>query len=382
MGLALAVVVIVAGVVILATSGPGTRTGASVPEELPSSPDTGAPPVVSAETLGELVPGFQGQIRGAAIGESSQPLAWTWASGDTAPRVVSLPGIGTGQGAWDATVERFAAISTVAAGGPALYFGPPSDIRLVTNGATSFAWHDDRPGEIAYLLEPQADGLTELWRSLPVSRDLASRTFTSTRVARLQFDARLVAFGDWGFALTDFSNQLDRGLLITLDPEGGLIAQAPLEFIDSAAGGRLLVASNVGEEDSELAVVGTNLGPNEALLLLGATDGVLSPDAGWVAQYAKERSILEVSELGGPQRFSVDLSVGDAELMHWSADLRWVLLVGFETAEFQDTLLFADLRDREVHSVPLPEGVIQWGAASGLAIDATGEGAPPLIFEN
>lgn len=382
MGLALAVVVLVAGGVILATSGPTTVTTVSVPDELPSAPETSTPPVVVAKTLGELVPGFQGQIRGAAIGESSQPLAWTWASGDAAPRIVSLPGVGTGQGAWDATLERFAAISTVPAGGPALYFGPPADIRLVTNGVTSFAWHDSRPGEIAYMLEPQADGLTELWRSLPVSSDLRSRTFTSTRVTRLQFDAQLVAFGDWGFALTDFSNQLDRELLITLDPEGGLIAQAPLEFLDSEPGGRMLVASNVGEEGPELAIIGPDLGPAEALLLLEATDGVLSPSAGWVARYAKEGSVLALSQLGGPQRFSLELGVGDAEPMHWSADLRWVLLVGFETTEFQDTLLFADLRDREVHSVALPQGVIQWGAVSGVAIDATGQGAPPLIFEN
>ncbi|MDH3470657.1 MAG: hypothetical protein OEM94_05010 [Acidimicrobiia bacterium] len=372
---AAAAVVAAAGIaVILASSGKVSESATTIPESLPT-PTTVPPAPTTApapRTLGDLVPGFQGRIRAGALGPDEKQIAWTWSSGEAEPREVPLPGFyepnfGQEDARWDASLKLFAAITTVDGVGSVLHAGTPTQMQVVTDTAPlSFAWHVSAPGAIAYTT-PLLDGATQLWTS-------PGPPFSSLRVAELPFRARLVAYGDWGFAFSDFSTQIDEGILITLDPEGQLIGSAPLELVDASADGQLLVKSSIDDEAS-LALLDVTLVPGEQLDFGQVIGALFSPSGTWAAITTQEDDdvVLNLRQLSSLERFTVALGPISARPVAWSDDRQWLLLVGLETTTFENQLIFVDLANRTVYTAPIAEGVSSFG------VDSIAGSLPPTL---
>jgi len=364
--LAAVAVAVAAGIaVFLASSGQLSESTITIPESLPT-PTTVPPAPTTApapRTLGDLIPGFQGRIRAGALGPDAEQVAWTWSSGDVAPREVSLPGFHLPfpePGSWDVSLRLFAAITNVESADsnlPILYAGTPAQIQAVADMVLSFVWHVSEPGAVAYTTNLPGSA-TQLWTS-------PGPPFSSIHVADLEFEARLVAYGDWGFALSDFSTQIDGGILITLDPEGQLIGSAPLELVDASAGGQLLVKSSIDDEAS-LALLDVTLAPGEQLDFGQVIGALFSPSGTWAAITTQEDDdvVLNLQQLSSLERFTIALGPISARPVAWSDDRQWLLLVGLETTTFENQLIFADLTNRTVYTAPIAEGVSSFGVDS------------------
>jgi hypothetical protein len=381
--LATAAVVVLAGFGIYLASGglsegvPTTTAGVATTIASPAST------VAADSTLRQLVPGFQGRLRGVQTADNL-PFAWTWSSGETAARLIPLPG--GALGSWDASLNSLAVIAE-SAFGHSLYYGPATDVREVHNGVESFAWHSSQTDSVAWLSIPQADGMRELWRSLPPSA-AGTRAFSASLVTRLDVEAVLVGYDDFGYALAVTPPSADGPVqLVTYDPEGNFIAEASGAFADSA-GDRLLLLISLQSADPRLAIAGPGLGEFEAVGPDSAVGGLFSPNAKWVAAVAIEPTgaVLSISrpdldvapaaEDGGGAD-AIPLGVDSALPVSWSSDGRWILLLGGwnEPAASTGTLLlFVDTGSQRVYPVPAP------GTVTGLSIQATGTPGPTRYF--
>jgi len=351
------------------TAGPTTTTT--------TLPETTVAP--RSANLGDKVAGFQGRVRGILSLDDGEgqtlSSAWTWSSGESEARTVPLPDIAFG--AWDRDLAMVAAVAE-SSFGRSLFFGPPGNVREVFNDVESFAWHSTEPSTLALISAPQADGLRELWRSIPDDSTPARGTFNASRVARFDIEASLVAYADWGFALAGVSPSGDL-LLTTLDPDGNLVANGRFQFLDDFGDGSLLVIAEPQDPGPRLARVDTSLGDSELVGPEAAFGGVLSPNKRWVASTSilSGGATLWITEvatgIGTPITLGVDVAFPSA----WSSDGRWILLRGSPDAPAQQAstqLIFVDAGSERISIVESP------GTVSSLTLEALGTAGPSRFY--
>ncbi len=361
---------------------PGDRRESATEEAVETTTTTST--TTPALSLGEQVRGFQGALRATFVGESGSPHPWTWGAERLSPLLLDFPN-GTETLSWDPAASLLAAIVRPDTGPGTLHLGPPTTIRGAFDAVASYVWHDTEPERLAFLTEPRPDGFTELWRTVPTVLSQASGAFTAFRVARLPFEARLAGYGSWGFALVDTNPTEERvDQLITLDPDGALVAQASLRLLDTGAGGRLLGAINPAGTAYILMITDPSLANPELVGTTGGPEGLLSPNGKWVAGVitTSGRAVLEVfptAEVetldllatGGQPSIRIPIGTAWASPAAWSRNGRWILLTQTQQRAGgpATALYFVDLLDESVYVVPVD------GLILDPVVDADGVGA-------
>jgi hypothetical protein len=364
------------GFAIYLTSGPTPLSAPTTTEAVTTTTTTTPPPTTTTPpaTLRDRVPGFQGRVRGVLTTEEGT-FGWTWSSGEATARVAPLPA--NAVGSWDTGLGRIA-VTAASSFGRSLYYGSATDVREVHNGVESFAWHDTDPDLLAWLSGPQPDGLRELWRSLSGG---PQGSFSASLVARLDLDAHLVGYGDWGYAFEVISPSQDRPRqLATYDPDGGLIAQASGAYADSTGAGRLLVITGSEGDAPQLAIAGPNLGARQPIGPAGTPGGVFSPNGEWVAAVTIDTAgadllLLSIAEAAEEELIPLGIEFGD--VVAWSGDGRWVLIDAGRNEPAVPTaslLLFVDTGSSRVYPVDVD------GLVSGLGIHSTATPGPSRYF--
>ena len=331
-------------------------------------------PAAAPDRLRTLVPGFQGSVRAVLLTADGSSKAWTWASGEGRPRLVDLPA--RSRGSWAPGQAVVAAIGA-SSFGSSLYFGPPTNIREVFNDVEGFVWHTTQPATLAFVTVPQPDGMRELWRSLPDETTPAVGTFNASRVMRFDFDARLVAYGDWGFAMESNSPSAGRPVqLSTFDPEGTPVATAPFALAADFGDGRLLAIIEPSSDCPRPAVTDIALGAFEPVGPDGSFGTVaISPNKRWVASVTlpPQGAVLALTNLDGEPPQSIPLGVDVALPVAWSADGRWILVLGSPDAPASSGLTQLIFVRAVSHDISI---VTTAGTLSGFSIEATGAPGP------
>ena len=190
--------------------------------------------------------------------------------------------------------------------GAVLTIGRVTNLSTLASDVTSYAWHDFRPGHIAYTT---SDG--QVWTAFS---DLQARTVGDP----LDPGAELVAWGDWGFAIaaqgegtvllnSDAEVRTSRpGTVLTSRADGWLVIdEGELRMVSSGGGVRGLPAS----AQATGTVLAASFSPSGDLLAISGTESLV---------------VVPVEGDGIVSRFEA----GGGERVSWSSDGRFVLATG------------------------------------------------------
>jgi hypothetical protein len=220
------------------------------------------------------------------------------------------------------------------AGDRLLLAGRPNSLRSISEDVSSFAWHDDAPGRLGYVVE--ADGRWAIWQVVP--------GFS----ASLQFEGtgsipRIAAWGEWGYALQN------GGDITLLTPEGDHKAIYRGRLLASRGDGWLLVSSeSIDLLSAGGGVVRTEIAPDRVGSMKSAS---FSPDMESIALVGS-RGIL-VSPVRGAGE-TKKLEVGDASVALWSADSRFLIVPrdeGLSVFDMESVNQFFVLEDQALRAV-------------------------------
>lgn len=366
---AIGTVVVVGAILLFFTSRPASQNSAeSVPEVAVTTDTT---PEIDDRPLTLRVPGLSTGLVGVVADEGSIG-AWTW------PADIGIPlDLETGTdiwARWDKSGAFLTELRDVGRSKPTLYFGTPNNIREVYRDVTEFIVHDSAPGDIAWVT---AEAQPYLWkgRSSVIS---GLRSLFSSQIAPIDASfGRLAAYGNWGFAFQTDAPDGGRSLITILDPEGELLTIAPGFLLDSAEGGRLLVASAPGGDgeliETDIFFAGGNVLPIDG----GAGFPIWSPDGtsfAIVRSPSGNQGILEIWESGRLIR-SLALTVRQATPMSWSADGRWIVLGNiFIGGQPSRTIVVIDLADSSQHAIELSEFPVQVVVPDEASTEGSAEG--------
>lgn len=195
-------------------------------EELVESPD----PIPA----GELLPGFEAGLSVIAEGlaQSLEFVEWPPAASRRPLERTPLPfgdlGV-TVLPTFDASgYFNGVLVPLRATAGGVLYAGHIGAVGTVGNAVTGYAWHDEVPGMLSF--STGAGEAVGIW-----TLDGNSRSEHNLTDINDVAGARLVAFGDWGFALQD------QDQVVVVDEQGDTVGTYPGEFQDSHPEGWLLL---------------------------------------------------------------------------------------------------------------------------------------------
>jgi hypothetical protein len=185
----------------------------------------GPPPTVPARppTLAELT-GLAGTDLVLAVGShQGQPgRLLRWAAGRAQPEV-AWEGVELRGARFDVSGRWVAGVGLAhrTGGGPVLWAGPlGGELEPVEIGVRGFAWHDTRPGYLAWsTLTPTGDGAL-------FTSNLASAS-PHRRARAVTADLRLRYWGDWGYELAAPGRVLRSTVL---DPVGAVVADQEAGF--------------------------------------------------------------------------------------------------------------------------------------------------------
>jgi hypothetical protein len=259
---------------------------------------------VRAEEMGlsEVVAGFADALVGVAVTGDGSVMHVLWPTGRS---VVARDTVGGDSFAFDRSGSYIATTKRDETGS-ALAAGRFNSIATVATSVTSFAWHDSRPGHLSYTTL-DSDG----WR---LSKTIAG--FSSKDVfGEPEDQGRVVAWGDWGYAL-----ESDSGVAL-LNQMGQLRASYPGKAFASTADGWLfmagehfdLVSAGGGVVRLEIspqrmgAISTASFSPNNRLLAIAGSSGVL------VVPVRGDGEIME-------------LVVDDPRTVVWTADSRFLAI--------------------------------------------------------
>jgi hypothetical protein len=285
---------------------PTATTVAAVEDTAPAFP--GRPSEENG--VADVVTGFPDALVGLAHTQlgSYEYVLWPFAS-DVMTRGLPIPASGEASidssGTWVASTMQLPE-----PGGVMLSMGQVGNIAPVATKVMSHAWHDSREGLLAYTAE-EAVG-TGLWvSSLVGGSDLVATLGTQT--------TRLVAWGDWGYAVFDPDNR--RFELLTADGElktvvdGVPVASHPSGWVlvvDEGAVNLVSAGGGVRAVTDFPRVEGQDLG------------GAISPDGRWVAVLGSAG--LAVGTVDGSEK-SVLINLGArSNQVSWSSDSRFVMV--------------------------------------------------------
>ncbi len=258
--------------------------------------------------ISEAIPGFPDGLVAVATGEtdSFEHLLW--------PRsgpVIERPMRGGDAASFDASSQYVAVTEALPdLAGQLLSVGRYNAVEPVATGVTSFAWHDSRPGTIAFTTEH--DGTWQLWAVDP------DRVAEQVEVADVA-GGTVAAWGDWGWAIQTgegvvllnsdgLLRDIHPGVALTSQPEGWILVSGDSLQMVSAGGGV-----------RGLGVGTTGLGP--------LTAAEFSPSGELVAvQSWGHTLVLSVSDVDGNPLTEFGL-FGPAGLA-WSSDDRYLLAPG------------------------------------------------------
>jgi hypothetical protein len=352
------------------TPGPGAaEPGTTAPTRQPTggagSPPTSTPTTtVQVAPLADLVPGLTGTLHAVVGGD---PFAWvTWeAEHDGGPVRLSRrlpPGWPLGF-ALDASGARFAFVTHGPSeqGSFSLHVADESgSATSVVSPVTSFAWHQTEPAAMAVItVHPRG-------RTTLATFQTEDRGGGRTNITDVPFQARVAAWGDWGFLLNHYDSLLDEYVTSALDASGDLEWQRSgrVLAVAPAADNVLLVHSVEGGARQYTRVPLDTAGPegDGAIGLPRQIGGVAWSTDGRRLGVAWEDEAssgwrMSIYNAAGELSDTVALD-GQVWDVEWSADDRFVLMPGINT-EGEHAVLFYDTVTDNVTVVEL-ETWVQW----------------------
>ena len=219
-----------------------------------------------------------------------------------------------------------------------LTIGRVTNLSTLASNVISHAWHDSRPGHIAYTT---ADG--SLWTAFS---DLQPRSLNEV------FDpgTEVVAWGDWGFAISS----LGEGTIL-LTPEGEIRTNRPGDVLTSRPDGWLVIA----EDEVKMVSAGGGVRglPASAQVPGSILSAAFAPSGDLLAIGGSDRvMIVPVEGEGVASRFDA----GGANKLRWASDGRFVIAVGERGITVLDVerggsrFLLAQHRITDVASIAIP----------------------------
>ncbi len=283
----------------------GEPPGEPVADSQPlTSPTVTVPPLPTDVGLSELVDGFTDTVvvvTSPDVGLMSV-LSWPWDS------AMSARPLALGQNPKFDSSGQIVAFSQSVRGAPGdiLTVGRVSNPSVVASDVLGFGWHDRRSGFVAF---SRSDG--SLWT-------LFSELEPDLVATELSPGARIVAWGDWGFAL-----ETDDGVGQVLDQSGQPVALYDGNLLTSDPRG-LLVIQNDGVRLLSVDGPSPSLsGP--AAGVEGVRAAAFSPDGSQLA-LAGDEGVITVPVGGdGPV---TQYEVSGSDDLAWSSDGRFLLMSG------------------------------------------------------
>ena len=298
----------------------------------------GDPPMVTAPEdlvppgVGEVIPGFPDAIVvvSGTVGTALERILWP----NQAPLILAPMTAGAGV-ELDARAQYVALANTVPGlEGAVLSMGRGNDVSPVASGVTGYVWHDSTPGWLGYTVD--LNGVTQVFKV--EGRPVATHVVDWDEPTR-----RVVAWGDWGWALQGAAD------VVLLTGEG--------DFRDSEAGNALASHQSgwlfmVEGEAPKLVSSGGGVVRIPADLGLGEPmAAAFSPDGGLVAVSGRG-GVVVVDPSDGSV---VELSGLTTDTIAWSSDGRFVL-----TGTGAGVVAF-DLETGEVRPVLRGHSVVEVG---------------------
>lgn len=291
--------------------------------------------------IGEVVPGFKDGLALATSTNGRTMDLTIWPS--LGPqREIALP-IGVSHRSFgfsfDASSGRLATIIPIPGEDDVgLVAGVPESVALIDIGVTGYAWHDSKPGSIAYTTFER--GRLQLWTME------AGDTEPQLKVSRSTLAGGLSAWGEWGFAVQDGS-----GSTVTiLEPSGVPRVVHPGRLLGTAGSGSLVLYTEQGSGGGNLSVVG----PDGLIVDFGdrfdsvGTPAIaeISPDGRKLA-VGGERGLLVRAIEGDSEPLQVEASNGVHQIV-WASESRFLLLI----PEFQGLTIIDSRGSRLDHVLP------------------------------
>lgn len=297
------------------------------------------------QPLNELVPGFTDLLIVTHVNDQGAPFYQVlWAPGANAAARVSA----FDDAVFDLSGNYFARFENSQWNGTMLAIGDLSSESSgpVAIGADAFVWHDTERARIAYTTE------IEVGRRALFTADIVRRPGESELVIEYVTDiggAQLVAWGDFGFVL-----QSD-GEVIVLNPSGGDLGRAAMQFLGRDADGSLLVSQAGSVRRASLDLLELTE-PSWAAQISGTVIRAVNSPYRPVAA-------LEVQEPGGTVVYIaseadlVRLDLGEVTLHGWASGGQYLVLSRDEGRK--SVLVFYDVDSDEVFELEMTDRVDQ-----------------------
>lgn len=208
--------------------------GSSIDREPVAGGDTTETTAAPALGVGAAIPGFPDGLNvliSPGEGRALEVLTWPH-QGEQFYRSVPLGDIDLAATAHFDASGQFLAAATSTPDGLILSSGRPNSYRVIASGITDFAWHDSAPADLAW--STFEDGELQIW----VSDDAG---LGEPAVQAVGVGEYLVAFGDWGYAVSDGGR-----VNYILAPSGELVGSVNGRIVTSHPSGLLLVADAGG----------------------------------------------------------------------------------------------------------------------------------------
>ncbi len=351
-----------------------TTTTSSVPPT-PTTTTTTTTTLADPEpppTLGAMVPGLDGTML-LAFPDGVDEV-WRWRVDDPFPERRPLPP-GTVDAAFDASGGWTAALAVpdnaIRTGGGLFLAGPDLEFQPFETGVVAFRWHLTGPGHLAFT-KVALDGSLELWTTR-----IPGPAEETRRVARLDAteprdNLFLVGWGDWGFALVGGAHEQGGAVrLVTMDPDGGFVAELEADIVAVATDGTMLVSRGRAHDGSpiDLGLTTPELGEPSPVDWAARWPTVWASDAARLATTAATGlgAVLQIhgtgafeSVLDTPQAYTVGWAPGDRFVVLWAEGVR----TRFSTDPGEPrrarearrpALMFFDVHDRSVTAIATGE---------------------------
>jgi hypothetical protein len=313
------------------SSQPGRGTdaaGASLPPSLPAPGDRAA-------SLSAIIPRPNEDLI-AVVGAHPTLQLLSWTGGASSPDTKQLP-----KGTDPYGLSLDAGGSLLAFLGPAdhgqgrtLYVGTLDAFAPAVSGVTSFVWHATQPERLAWTTTGTGGTPPALYEG---GISIGSGEVSSRKTGAVGPAERLVAWGSWGFVLTQAGD--GREIVWTRDADGRLSADFQFSFAAAADNGSLLLYRVIDDGTSaQFFWAHQSLGRATRLSWAPEKTGGEKEVAAW-SPGGRELAFVAFGETG-VRRQQLQVWALDGTLLHslalqatvfgveWSADGRFILMPG------------------------------------------------------
>lgn len=345
------------------TDSPGaattTTTTTTVPALAADAPATTTIPTTTRPpTLSGRVPGIN-QVRTVLADGMDTSIEW-WNVGFREAVTFDVESSVT-SAAFNADGSLLALLSTEGAENGTLRVGEQGSIGTRFLGVNSFAWHDGAVRDIAFIATLPLEDEPSL-----LTASVASASFdlqALRRVATVSKDDRIIAWGDWGYALNAFEprstsaidtvDEVPYPVALVFDLEGNETARTDGWIVDTLPGGTFLVRTFW--EIAEVTRMNTSFEPDGRFALLTDTSrAFLNPNGSNMSEVTISPSgITLITSRGFDRPNNRSASVpGFHEPLGFTID--GALFIVHDVAE--NELVFVDWRNSRQFRVPTSQG--------------------------